>query len=707
MTRGSAATPLGLGCTGANVNRKVTAAGKVTTEAPEAHSSAKSDFIAMVSHEFRTPLHGIIGHAQLLELTSLSNEQATYLRHLRASTAGLLDLVESTLDVSRIEAGDSPVQRSPTNLRECVLECLTMIEVQVRARGIRLLAHVDPALPASVSMDRKSVREVLLNLTGNAVKFTDSGSVEVTVSYRDPGPVGFRLVFSISDSGIGIAKENFDRVFAKFSQVHEGSTRPATGAGLGTTIARDLARRMGGDITLDSDLGRGSTLAFDIPVEGSLVIPPRAGRLGTVMLAGAVDAALDPLIASLRALGCETTVATEVTVAIGIINATASPPEWVFVPESLGIAAAQRIAQAAQARAGDRADLCRLIVLTRASAMSAEFAHAGFSGSMRRGASQSEVAATLMGRLAPEGPTPTTVRVPVQTPAPPEAPDGDDLLARLVAELKPIQYVKVLLVDDNSVSRLMISTWLEKLGIEHSVAKYAYEFLEMAADVSFDLFLIDQHMPDLDGIEALNLYRTAAADPVVPALLVTADVKEETVQHALRAGFACVVPKPMDIEVLVHAMVQAFAPPSERPQPEQLQAAVQARAWSLNAPRGGEAEDLIDARQIMNATSIPSGDVTEFARNLIHGYAQDAWIMFAGMTDALSRSDFTALRDHAETLKGSSRSVGATAVARLCADMASTPTDTLRSQGAQMIATIEDTVRRSVAAFEAATSKRN
>ncbi len=667
----------------------------------EENSRAKSDFVALVSHEFRTPLNGIIGHAQLLETTQLTEEQSLYLRNLQGSTAGLLDLVESVLDISRIESGEYMPQNTDIFLSELVLNCLTTVDVQARNRGLRLSAHIDPAIPEAIRLDVKAVREILLNLLGNAAKFTDAGSIELLVVGSHAEDANFRLTFSVRDSGIGIAQEHFTRVFERFTQVRSGSARPATGAGLGTTIARDLARRIGGDIWLESAPGRGSTFHLEIPVQGRLKPRTTPARPGQILLIGVSGTEADRLVADLGLLGYRSEVIETVTAALDRLRAGSTHHDWIVVAESVGKLAARQIASTLATTLPSSLENARLLALTGAWALQPALIQAGYRSSLPARFTPGTLAALLGEPLSPTRSrtapaSPPGASVDARTGAGPSA------LEHAKAMLAPMQFIRVLLVDDNQVNRLMMSTWLEKLGIEHQVASSGYEFLDMAADGSFDLFLIDHQMPDLDGIEALNLFRSAATGPIVPAVLISADVQQETVARALRAGFADVISKPLRLERLVPTLLQAFDPAGPDAKVRDhggLQGSANARQTLERTPEAS-GDTLIDRTQIVAATALDPADAGAFVRRLRQAYAEDAKRVFARMRLALGASDWPSIWDAAHALKGNSANVGATVAALCCERLEAMTPEELRSDGSDRINELESVVTRSVEQIE-------
>src|SRR3990167_9114609 len=249
----------------------------------EAANLAKRRFISVVSHEMRTPLNAIIGMADLLRDTPLNREQADMLQTLRGSSRLMLGLVEDVLDFSKIEAGRLALEKADFDLHALVNSPCRIVAAQAAARGIEFLVSIMPEVPPAVRGDPHHLRQILINLAGNAVKFTDRGSVTVHVSAQSETETRVRLKFSIRDTGVGIAPEAQARIFESFTQADQSTTRRFGGTGLGTTIAKQLVELMGGRIGLESAVGLGSTFWFETELDKQ---PERAGS-GSGELAGA------------------------------------------------------------------------------------------------------------------------------------------------------------------------------------------------------------------------------------------------------------------------------------------------------------------------------------------------------------------------------------------------------------------------------------
>jgi PAS domain S-box-containing protein len=458
----------------------------------EAGDRAKSQFLATMSHEVRTPLNGIVGFTNLLLETPLSAEQQEYLQTIRLSAEAIIGLTSDMLDFARIESGKFKLDLQPCNPRECLEDALDLLAARAAEKKLELLHHVDATVPAAVVSDPGRLRQVLINLIGNAVKFTDRGEVEVTLSARalaagegagaeSGGPV-WELQFSVRDTGLGIAAEQQAQLFKPFSQIESSSTRRFGGTGLGLAICRNLVQLMGGQITLESTPGTGSTFSFTVrvtEVESEFSVTPAS--LAGLRLAVAGPSA--SLRRELLRLGGEW--GAEV---IDAVEAELPALTWDVALIDLDLAGATRLAALPEARTGlPRDKVIGLVPLVLpASIRSALRTHFRIlvNKPVHHDALRSQMLAPVPAR-DPVGETPVKV---------------EDNLA-----------LRVLLVEDNPVNQRLMQRVLTNLGCQWAVADNGRLALEELARADYDIVLMDLHMPEMDGMTAIAEIRRGAA----------------------------------------------------------------------------------------------------------------------------------------------------------------------------------------------------
>jgi signal transduction histidine kinase/DNA-binding response OmpR family regulator len=513
-------------------------------ERAEAASLAKSRFLAIVSHEFRTPLNGILGLNSLLIETDLSPAQETYARGVQSSGTALLALIEDMLDFSKIEAGRLDIRPEPASLEELVADVAGLLAGRAHQKGIDLAVDVDPAIPAEAGVDPARLRQVLVNLAGNAVKFTDSGGVTIAVTAEEWTATRVRVAFAVADTGPGIPPGEAERLFGEFEQADSALTRRYGGAGLGLAISRRIVEGMGGELSVEPRPGGGSVFRFVLDLEASAAEgQPQASLAGRRVLVVMPDGAEPAAVArGLILAGAEARVVATLNAAAALTGAAAAaalPYHAVLVDRRLAAepeAALLRLHEAA----GERLSCVMLIEPSERRSVDGLRA-AGFDGYLVRPVRRCSLVrlvsdvASVAGKFHAD---------PHDTEKPTAEPPR-----RAAAGLN------VLVAEDDEISALLARAVIESHG--HVVTEvrdgHAAVAAVVAAGARYAVAFLDLHMPGIDGLEAASRIRAherAAGTPRLPIIALTADALPEMRRATLAAGIDSVLEKPVAPEAL-------------------------------------------------------------------------------------------------------------------------------------------------------------
>ncbi len=625
----------------------------------EAANQAKRRFISVVSHEMRTPLNAIVNMSDLLRDTPLNREQVDMAQTLSGSSRVLLGLVEDVLDFSKIEAGKLTLEQTDFDLHALVNSTAKILSRQTQDKGLELVVSIMPQVAPALRGDPHHLRQVLINLIGNAIKFTEKGSVTVHVSLISESESTLRLKFSVRDTGIGISEDAQRRIFDSFAQADESTSRRFGGTGLGTTIAKQLVELMGGRVGLESAVGLGSTFWFEIElIKQAAELAPSGGGLADarVLVIGFPPAEQASLQEMLKDWGARPAVSPSIEQAA----------EQALREISIAPAPRTAIVRAASI-AGGQAMLAQLRRIVRLPALPAIVA--------------------LPPEARPEGveSVPGGRNVLLVTPL-----DKRLLFNALHAvtseeqERKEVVFLsdylkkrdnassyRILVADDNASNRTVISKILERAGHAVELVQSGEQVLDAVETGHYDLVILDRNMPEMGGVEALKRLRFLhTGKDRLPVIVLSADVTMEAKQESLDAGADAFLSKPLEAPRLLDVIAELGG---GRPEPRE----------ASPIPRRASVA-MADAPSILNYETMrlleELGSDSEFMERLIDAFIKDTQQILRRLDLDAAHMPAGEFRSLVHALKGSVSSVGADRLTQYCSRVSSMSDGALRGE---------------------------
>jgi two-component system sensor histidine kinase RpfC len=614
----------------------------------EKANKSKSEFLANMSHEIRTPLNGVICMSELLNDTKLNSEQHELTTTLRTSAQSLLVLIEDILDISKIEAGRFCIEKTDFDLHKLCNNAISMMRVQAETKGLEIKYEISPSTPYRLTGDPHHLRQVFINLIGNAIKFTKEGSITLRVSTTGEDTNTASIRFEVVDTGIGIPADAQKNIFESFTQADSSTTRKYGGTGLGTTISKQIVELMGGSIGLHSAPGVGSTfwmeVTFDKQTPSEDALSNDLNDLRVLVIAKDDP---DDLKSLFTGWGINADWDDNTTTAqCKLIGAPSDAPYTTVIADAAYLGDAARTLPALFAKDNRLSGVPLILINAECAPVSEEHDISGYTGVLCSPLNKSSLFNSLhsanVNMLEDRGVI-------------------DFLKHSTNNSGKPVQ-LKVLVAEDNTTNQLVITKILERANHLPHIVNNGQEALDALEQDTFDLIILDMQMPVMGGIEAAKIYNfTAPSDEKAPIIILTANATKEALMECEDAKVDAYLTKPINVGKLLTTISKLTRDTIQAQNYFVLEEeAIVNRNINSDHP-------ILDYEVIDSVQSLSANE--EFIRTLSYGFISDSEKLISSMEKAVAEKDYKCFNEKAHALKGSSGSIGATKLQYLCCEI--------------------------------------
>jgi two-component system sensor histidine kinase RpfC len=636
----------------------------------ESASRAKSSFLANMSHEIRTPLNGVIGMTDLLATTPMGAEQREMVRTIHASSETLLGLIEDILDFSKIEAGKMEVDLKDQNVLLLLKDVLAMMQSSADAKSIKLLSRIDMAVPPVIQTDPKLLKQILINLLNNAIKFTHQGNVTLRLTpVNDENQEGEKswLLFEIIDTGIGLSESQRQRIFERFTQFDNAAKHQNSGSGLGTTITKQLVTLLGGEIGVESQLGEGSRFWFKLPKVTSRFLDEKVSLDDIkVLLFTDLRSEENPILDYLQHKQMITKVCASVTDGfLELLNAEKmdSPFDVIVIDENYtGLAVSELISAIKAEKSLDNIAL----ICVREDSVSSE--NDGCSTVIDLPLTREKLHNTFMYLLNVK-----------------QNRESAEETAHKGRSEAPIQS-NVLLVEDNLINQKVVRKILEIEGHTVDVAPTGEEAIALMDSNHYDLAMIDLQLPDMNGIDVITHYRAMyTEEPRMPFMILTADVSKQAIKQCENIGVSAYLAKPVRSSQLIEMVNRALGV-DQRNLPDNQYRFDTTEESGSGAIRTLQVLDYKTLRELEKLSNDP-----DFMHSMIDSFLRDSDDLLLTMYKSVEESDIAQYCDCAHAIADNATGIGAFSLKAVCNAVSAIERSEFNARGIKMLAKISST----------------